>query len=120
MSDQQARIGFQVTAGGVHYYLTRLALSPHETRAIDLRQLRVAQQADFQGRLIPAQASDGSVNWIRLDNLPVMERVVVINRRAGVASSYDCCTCACPGGSPASPLIKASHMPRVDPLQPFR
>jgi len=59
MGDQPARIGFQVQADGVHYYLTRLALSPHETRAIDLRQLRDAQQADFQGHIIPAQASEG-------------------------------------------------------------
>ncbi len=40
MSDKPARIGFQVQANGVHYYLTDLKLKPHETRAIDLRKLR--------------------------------------------------------------------------------
>jgi hypothetical protein len=43
--------------------------------------LRDPQQADFQGHVIPAQATDGSVNWIRLDNLPVMCRVVAISRK---------------------------------------
>jgi len=33
-SDKPARIGFSVTADGVHYYLTTLKLAPHETRAI--------------------------------------------------------------------------------------
>ena len=50
------RIGYVVTAGGVHYYLTDLKLNPHETRAIDLRKLRDAQEPDFQGNKIPAGA----------------------------------------------------------------
>jgi len=73
-----------------------------------LGQIRGAQGVDFRDNQISTQASDGSVNWIRLDNLPVMGRLVVINRRGGLASSYDCCTCLCPSGyvglstSPAS------------------
>jgi hypothetical protein len=43
------RIGFVITVGGVHYYLTRLKLAPHETRAIDLGQLRDQQRPDFKG-----------------------------------------------------------------------
>jgi hypothetical protein len=95
-SDQPARIGFSVTVGDTHYYLTSLMLAPHDTRAIDLRQLRDAQVADFKKNKIPAGASDGSVDWVRLDNVPVMGRVAVIMKAAGMASSYDCCTCACP------------------------
>jgi hypothetical protein len=94
--DQPARIGFSVTVGDIHYYLTSLMIAPHETRAIDLRQLRDAQVADFKGNKIPAGAMDGSVDWIRLDKVPVMGRVAVIKKTAGMASSYDCCTCACP------------------------
>jgi hypothetical protein len=41
-SDQPARIGFKVSANSVTYYLTKLQLNPHETRAIDLRKLRDA------------------------------------------------------------------------------
>jgi hypothetical protein len=95
-SNQPVRIGFQVTANGIHYYLTQLKLQPHETRAINIRQLRDAQLADFRKNKIPATATDGSVSWIRLDNVPVMGRLLVIARHAGMSSSYDCNTCMCP------------------------
>lgn len=96
MGGKPARIAFEVTANNVHYYLTQLVLSPHETRAIDLRALRDAQQADLKGNRIPAGATDGSVNWVRADLVPVTGRVVVINRNDGTASSFDCCTANCP------------------------
>src|SRR2546425_748295 len=51
-SDKPARIGFQVTVGDVHYYLSNLKLDPHETRAIDIRKLRDAQQTDLKGNKI--------------------------------------------------------------------
>lgn len=95
-SDKPAAIAFSVTARGIHYYLTRLELAPHETRAIDLRKLRDAQQPDFDGNKIPAEATDGSVSWNRLDNEAVSGRLVVLRRHGGVASSYDCCPCPCP------------------------
>ncbi len=34
--------------------------------------------------------------WIRLDNVPVMGRLVVLQRRKGLASNYDCSFCNCP------------------------
>ena len=95
-SDLPARIGFSITVGSVHYYLTSLKLAAHETRAIDIRQLRDAQVADFQKNNIPADAADGGVNWIRLDKVAVSGRVVVISRSGAIASSYDCCACPCP------------------------
>jgi hypothetical protein len=52
-------------------------------------------RSDFQGALIPARASDGSVLWIRLDPVPVMGRLVVLRQKSGVASNYDCLTCPC-------------------------
>ena len=45
---------------------------------------------------IPAGATDGSVSWIRFEDLPVEGRLVLIKRNGGVASNYDCCICACP------------------------
>ncbi len=65
-----------------------MKLKPHETRAIDLRKLRDAQKPDFKGNLIPANATDGSVSWIRLENLSVMGKLVVMQRNQGMASSY--------------------------------
>jgi len=97
-SDSPARIGLDVTAGGVHYYLIRLQLAPHETRAINLRALRDAQTPDLKGNKIPAGATDGAVNWVRLDSVPVEGRMMVIQKQQGMASSYDCASCPCPAG----------------------
>lgn len=95
MGEKAAEIGFQVQSTGVHYYLTDLRLKPHETRAIDIRKLRDAQKPDFQGNVIPAEASDGSVLWIRMDNLPVMGRMLVLKHGRRMASNYDCGYCPC-------------------------
>ncbi len=95
-SAQMVRFGFRVDALGKSYFLTKLRLNPHETRTIDLRKLRDAQQKDFKGNLIPATASDGSVTWIRLQNVPVLGRLVVLRRHQGIASSYQCGACPCP------------------------
>ena len=59
--DKPVRIGFKVWAHGTVYCLTMLQLAPHETRVIDLRKLRDAQQADLRGNKIPAGATDGRV-----------------------------------------------------------
>ncbi|MGH9468996.1 MAG: hypothetical protein ACRD1N_01480 [Terriglobia bacterium] len=90
-SDKTARIGFVVMASGVRYSLTKLLLQPHETRAINMRALRDAEIADFRKNKIPAGTSDGSVSWLRLDNVAVMGRLCVIERHQRmIASSYDC------------------------------
>ncbi len=94
--DKDVPIGFEVTANNSHYYLTKLRLAPHETRAINLRELRDSRRPDFKRNTIPAAATDGSVSWIRLDDVPVTGRVVMVQRHGGVASNYDCCTCLCP------------------------
>jgi hypothetical protein len=108
-SDKAARIGFQITANGsAAYSLTKLRLNAHETRALDLRKLRDAQRPDLKGNKIPATASDGSVIWVRGDNLPVMGRLMLIHRHAGMASNYDCCICACP----------YSYEPAIDYIDP--
>lgn len=114
--DKPVRIGFSVTAGEVHYQLTTLKLAPHETRAIDIRKLRDAQQADYQRSKIPADASDGSVYWTRLDNTPVMGRLVVIQRHNGMASSYDCCPCRCPSDFTSTGV--STDPPNVPPILP--
>ena len=97
--DKPARIGFQIQANGVHYYLTDLKLNPHETRVIDIRKLRDAQKADFKGNKIPPEATDGGVFWIRLDKVPVVGRLLVIDSYKSISSNFDCsCTRHCPLG----------------------
>ncbi len=108
MGNREVRIGYVASAGGVNYYLTDLKLKPHETRAIDIRKLRDAQQRDSQGSVLPAGATDGSVLWIRLDNVPVMGRVAVIKRQGGVASNYDCCICQCPAAYNSTDVTAAT------------
>lgn len=90
------RIGFRMQTVGTTYYLTKLQLQPHETRAINLRKLRDAQQPDPFKSTIPAGATDGSVIWQRADDVPVMGRLVVIERHKAMASNYDCNVCNCP------------------------
>ncbi len=73
-----------------------MRLNPHETRAIDLRKLRDAHEPDFQKNTIPANATDGSVLWSKFENVPVMGRMMVVQRHKGIASSYSCsfgCQC---------------------------
>jgi hypothetical protein len=48
------------------------------TQTVLIGGLRDAQQADFKGNKIPAGATDGSVHWIPLDNLPVIGRLAAI------------------------------------------
>jgi len=95
MGDKDCPIGVHIQAEGSHYYLTDVSLKPHETRAIDLRKVRDEQKPDLKGNKVPAGATDGSVVWTRLDHVPVMGRLVVLQRHRSMASSYDCYICDC-------------------------
>ena len=96
MSEKETGIGFRAQAGGVHYHLSDLKLQARETRAIDIRKLRDAQKPDLFSNTIPLSATDGSVLWIRFDNVPVMGRLLVLRRERGMASLYSCGSCPCP------------------------
>ncbi len=96
MGDKVARIGFDVVTLKGHYYLSKLKLDPHETRAIDLGRLRDAQSPDFMGNTIPLGATDGALLWERLDDVPVSGRLVVMQRGRGIATNFDCSPCNCP------------------------
>lgn len=63
---KECPIAMQVHADGVAYYVANLSLKPRETRAVDLRKLRDAQQADLQAiksRREPRTASLYGVGW---------------------------------------------------------
>lgn len=96
MGEKECPIALQVNAEGVRYYLAKVKLKPHETQAIDLRKLRDEQKPDLKKSTIPPGATDGSVLWGRIDNVPVMGRLVVLKRRQGMANNYDCGVCQCP------------------------
>jgi len=73
-------------------------VAPQDTRAIDIRKLRDEQKPDLKGNKVPAAATDGSVVWSRLDDVPVMGRLVVLQRHNSMASNYDCYICDCASG----------------------
>lgn len=104
MGNKVTPIGCQVQANGIHYYLTDLALKPHETRAISLRKLRDAQKPDLFGSKIPPGATDGSVVWGRASNVPVMGRLVVMQHHKGLASNLT--------GCPSRGGAHSPHIPR--------
>ena len=103
-SEKECPIGVQVHANGVAYQVPALSLKPRETRAIDLRKLRDAQQADLQDHMIPVAATDGIVRWTRLAKLPVMGQMEVVQPAEAMASpDFE-------GGDPCPPCYAGSRM----------
>ena len=112
LGEQECPIGMRVQAKGVPYYVTDVRLKAHETRQISLRQLRDAQKADFKGHKISADATDGTVLWTRLKNLPVTGQLDVVSNGELVTpelSSGCCCPANYQGLSitPAYPYMQA-------------
>ncbi|MGO8734354.1 MAG: hypothetical protein ACLQVM_16385 [Terriglobia bacterium] len=87
-SDEDCRVAFKIEAGGVEYNLTRLKLIPHETKHINLRELRDKQEADFRGKVLPATVTEGRLMYIRGDNVPMIGRVAVVPRLKQGATSH--------------------------------
>jgi len=117
LGNQECPIGMRVQANGVAYFVTDVRLKAHETRAISLRQLRDAQKTDFQGHKIPADATDGSVLWARLKNLPVTGTLDVVSDDQLVTpeASGSCC---CPANYQGLSLAPGDPDVLVgDPLQ---
>ena len=95
LGNQECPIGLRVEANGAPYYVTDVRLKAHETRAISLRQLRDAQKTDFQGHKVPADATDGSVLWARLKNLPVTGTLDVVTN-GELVTPEPSISCCCP------------------------
>lgn len=78
--DKDCHVGFKIEAGGVEYYLTSLKLSPHESKYINLRELRDKQEPDFRGSVLPATVTEGRLMYDRGDNVPMIGRVAIVPR----------------------------------------
>jgi hypothetical protein len=96
MGEDDCRIGLKVRAGDVEYFVTKVKLAAHETLAINLRELRDRQTPDLDGNKIPAAAVEGLVVWSRLDSVPVMGRLVVIERSQASTTALGNNSCFCP------------------------
>jgi len=95
MGDKPASVTDKITANGITYYLPMVMLAPHETQAIDISKLLQSDKKDPEGTKMPSGATDGTIVWDRMNEVPVAGRVVVIKRKAGLASNFDCCVCMC-------------------------
>jgi len=80
MGNKDCRVAFKIEAEGVEYNLTRLKLIPHETKYINLRELRNKQEPDFRGNVLPATVTEGRLMYNRADNVPMTGRVAVVPR----------------------------------------
>jgi hypothetical protein len=81
MGDKPCGVGFRIEVGNVVYFLKNPQLAPRETKVINLREVRDKEEPDIRGTVIPAQATDGRLDYIRMDYGPLMGRVVVVPRR---------------------------------------
>jgi hypothetical protein len=81
MSDEKCRIAFRLDADDVKYFLPHLVLNPHETTYLSLREMRDRQEPDGLGHKIPATATEGRLFYNRMDNVPIIGRVMELPRR---------------------------------------
>jgi hypothetical protein len=80
MGEKDCRVAFQIEAGGKEYVVPKVKLMPHETRWYSLRDLRDEQIPDARGNLIPKDAAEGRLFYIRMDNVPMMGGVNQVPR----------------------------------------
>ncbi|MCI0389379.1 MAG: hypothetical protein MOB07_11545 [Acidobacteria bacterium] len=95
-------------AGGT-YHLERIKLEPYQTVAVDIKQLRDAQQKDIRGGIMPKDLIGGKVVWFEEKIGSLIGRAEVTRLNAGVASSFSCGGyCPCPPNYGSSEFIPYS------------
>jgi hypothetical protein len=82
MGDQPGRFAMTIDAGGVRYFAPLVKLHPRETQYVNLRELIAQQKADLRGHLIPKDATEGRLFFIRMDNVPMYGRILEVPRQA--------------------------------------
>jgi hypothetical protein len=80
MGEKDCRVAFQIEAAGKEYMVPNVKLMPHETRWYSLRDVRDEQNPDPKGNLIPKDAAEGRLFYIRMDNAPMMGGVNQVPR----------------------------------------
>jgi len=81
MGDKPCQMAFRIDAGGVDYYFQAPVLRARETLYINLRDMRDKQEPDPMGHTMPPDVTEGRLFYNRLDNVPMMGRVVVVPRK---------------------------------------
>jgi hypothetical protein len=87
----------QVRYEGGSYNLERIKMGAYQSVAIDIGQLRDAQQQDIREAVMPMDIESGQVVWFEEEIGSLIGRAEVANIKAGVAASFSCPgACQCP------------------------
>src|SRR5437660_691398 len=89
----------QIRYDGGTYHPDRIRIGPYETVAIDIRQLRDAQNQDIRGGVMPKDVESGQFAWFEEEYGALIGRAEVANIRGGLASTFSCeggCPCSTP------------------------
>ncbi|MBK9155811.1 MAG: hypothetical protein IPM25_16655 [Chloracidobacterium sp.] len=95
--------------GGGQYSLGVNDITPHQTVAVDFRELRDNQTPDSMGRVIPLGLTTGQIAWSvkGADNKTLSGRSEQISTSGGVASTYACYNC-CPDSVYQTSILPSS------------
>ncbi|MGE0129646.1 MAG: D-Ala-D-Ala carboxypeptidase family metallohydrolase [Blastocatellales bacterium] len=98
-TDQPQEYHYEVIFPGGRWGGNLHRIEPHQTHAIDLRQIRDSQSAGVEGGTLPPDATVGHIEWsVRgATPKPLIGRAQTFDSANGLASSYMCqLGCACP------------------------
>ncbi len=74
-----------------------IKLAPYQTVALDIKQMRDAQQNDIRGGVIPKDVTSGQVIWYERTLGSLIGRAETFDVGLGVSSSFSCSgSCPCP------------------------
>ncbi len=95
--DKQVYALLQVRFEGGSYNIERIKMAAYQTVAVDIKQLRDAQQQDIRGTVMPKDVESGQVVWFEEEAGSLIGRAEVATIATGVASSFSCSgNCSCP------------------------
>ncbi len=95
--DKQVYALLQVRFEGGSYNIERIKMAAYQTVAVDIKQLRDAQQQDIRGTVMPKGVESGQVVWFEEEAGSLIGRAEVARIATGVASSFSCSgNCSCP------------------------
>jgi hypothetical protein len=86
----------QVRYEGGTYNPERIKLAPYQTIALDLTEMRDAQEKDIRGGVMPKGVTGGQITWYEEEIGSIIGRAEVFNIGAGLASSFSCDPLCCP------------------------
>jgi hypothetical protein len=94
--DKEATAIYKLIYEDGEYNPKPVKLAPHQTIAIDIRNLRDAQEEDLRGVVMPRNLETGKIVWMALDpQFVIIGRNEVAKVTTGIASSFSCNVCEC-------------------------